>query len=306
MSDSEESCSDVEDYMPLVPLDEADSFDTDEESPKLNGKFYEGTEEIEIDLSKVVYPGNSYSKRGYFLIFNHQKFGETSRYKDRPRRGSEADVKRLKKLFGELEFEIEVCNDFTREQTLEKLRSYHKMKMKNCEMFAMAILTHGEDHGRLFTYDDEMHLNDYIKPIKMNEYLVGKPKLFFVQACRGHEYMDGWRVKSGMAQKTTSPIYRSWPLDADILIHYATTEGHLSWRSPVNGSWFITTLCNILRWAYHEELHHLLVRVNSVVALNFESVTGSESSNHKKQMPQIQTQLTKLVYMKPKTLAITE
>ena len=25
MSDSEESCSDVEDYMPLVPLDEADS-----------------------------------------------------------------------------------------------------------------------------------------------------------------------------------------------------------------------------------------------------------------------------------------
>ena len=56
--------------------------------------------------------------------------------------------------------------------------------------------------------------------------------------------------------------------------------------------------CNILRWAYHEELHHLLVRVNSVVALNFASATGQERSNNKKQMPQIQTQLTKLVYLK--------
>ena len=49
--------------------------------------------------------------------------------------------------------------------------------MKNCEMFAMAILTHGEDHGRLFTFDHELHLNDYIKPIKMNDTLVGKPKV---------------------------------------------------------------------------------------------------------------------------------
>ena len=47
-------------FMLYVPIT-FHSFDTDEESPKLNGKFYEGTEEIEIDLSKVVYPGNSYS-----------------------------------------------------------------------------------------------------------------------------------------------------------------------------------------------------------------------------------------------------
>lgn len=54
--------------------------------------------------------------------------------------------------------------------------------------------------------------------------------------------MEGWRVKSGTTEKVAAPVYRSWPLDADILIHYATTEGHLSWRSPVNGSWFIVTL----------------------------------------------------------------
>jgi len=49
--------------------------------------------------------------------------------------------------------------------------------MASKEMFGMAILTHGEDHGSLFTYDHEMHLNEYISPIKMNPTLVGKPKV---------------------------------------------------------------------------------------------------------------------------------
>lgn len=73
--------------------------------------------------------------------------------------------------------------------------------------------------------------------------------MFIVQACRGHEYMEGWRVKAGTTEKVANaPVYRSWPLDADILIHYATTEGHLSWRSPVNGSWFVSTLSGILMY----------------------------------------------------------
>ena len=42
-------------------FDPRNSFDMDEEGPTLKGKFYEGEEEIEIDLSKVVYPGNSYA-----------------------------------------------------------------------------------------------------------------------------------------------------------------------------------------------------------------------------------------------------
>lgn len=49
--------------------------------------------------------------------------------------------------------------------------------MANKEMFGMAILTHGEDHGVLFTYDEEMYLNEYIDAIKMNQTLVGKPKV---------------------------------------------------------------------------------------------------------------------------------
>ena len=112
-------------------------------------------------------------KRGSFVIFNHTKFDKDSKYHSRPRRGSNEDVKRLRKLFKELGFDVFVYQDKTKQETLEILDKYNVARMRNCEMFAMAILTHGEDHGRLFTFDHELHLNDYIKPIKMNDTLVG-------------------------------------------------------------------------------------------------------------------------------------
>ena len=43
----------------------------------------------------------------------------------------------------------------------------------------------------------------------------------------------------------------------------------------------------------------ILIRVNAMVALR-ETSTGSKESNGKKQMPQVQSQLTKLLYFKPR------
>ena len=43
----------------------------------------------------------------------------------------------------------------------------------------------------------------------------------------------------------------------------------------------------------------ILIRVNAMVALR-ETHTGSKESNGKKQMPQVQSQLTKLLYFKPR------
>ena len=61
-------------------------------------------------------------------------------------------------------------------------------------MLALFILTHGERDGTIYTYDDELNLNndiiDRILPTKCKQ-LAGKPKLVFVQACQGSETDSG-------------------------------------------------------------------------------------------------------------------
>ena len=74
-------------------------------------------------------------------------------------------------------------------------------KQKNLSCLALFILTHGEKHGTIYTYDHELNLNkdiiDKILPTKC-EQLAGKPKLIFVQACQGDE-TDAGSVVYGSA-----------------------------------------------------------------------------------------------------------
>lgn len=41
-----------------------------------------------------------------------------------------------------------------------------------------------------------------------------------------------------------SHYFRS-PIEADILISYATTPGYVSWRNSLKGSWFIQSICEV-------------------------------------------------------------
>merc|ERR1712110_350015 len=105
----------IVDYQPVV-LNRmmADEFDNGQFDggmlSSFSGKFIQGEQEIKIDLSQVTYKGD-YPHRGYFVIFNHINFAPKSKYHNRPRRGSDSDVARLKKLFTELGFDVRVYKD---------------------------------------------------------------------------------------------------------------------------------------------------------------------------------------------------
>ena len=118
-----------------------------------------------------------FRNRGYFLIFNFANFDQNSKYYELPREGSHVDVRRLKRCFTALGFEVKTYDDLKKRKVVEKLKKYEKFDMTKCDMFGMAILTHGEENGKLFTRDEEMNLNEFIHPIKMNPTLVQKPKV---------------------------------------------------------------------------------------------------------------------------------
>jgi len=89
----------------------------------------------------------------------------------------------------------------------------------------VAVLTHGR-HGIIFARDGP-YVPDYKLWGKFTgekcPTLVGKPKLFFIQACRGNR-LDGSMLAT---QVDGSPSSFKIPNHADFLIAYSTIPGKL-------------------------------------------------------------------------------
>lgn len=88
------------------------------------------------------------------------------------------------------------------------------------------------------------------------------------------------------------------PIEADFLLAFSTTPGYYSWRNSEDGSWFIQSLCKVLRQHAPQgiELMQMMVLVNRLVATSYESCTDAEWTDGMKQMPSIDCRLTKLLY----------
>jgi len=71
--------------------------------------------------------------------------------------------------------------------------------------------------------------------------LIGKPILFFIQACQGDE--DGKIIQLESKLQFDAP--KSIAADADVLVFVATTPGTGSVRDIEDGSWFIQELCEV-------------------------------------------------------------
>ena len=170
-----------------------------------------------------------------------------------------------------------------------------KTDHSNADCFLCIIMSHGEN-GVVYGVDREVEIEQLIQPFKFSRTLAGKPKMFFIQACRGSQLMDG--IDSNpMESNYVSKI----PMEADFLIAYSTVAGYYSWRNSQNGSWFIQSLCQVLNEHGNSiELMKLLTIVNRRVAYYFESNTNDANMNGKKQIPCIVSMLTKEVYFKPK------
>lgn len=129
--------------------------------------------------------------------------------------------------------------------------------------------------------------------------LAGKPKLFFIQACRGVRLDKGVKIIHETDSKRTT---YSIPAYADIMVAYSTYDGFYSWRNPDSGSWFIQALCEELDLhGRTRDLLSLMTFVNRRVAIEYQSyVPENEKFHAKKQIPSIVSMLTRLVYFPDK------
>ncbi|CAF0709543.1 unnamed protein product [Brachionus calyciflorus] len=240
----------------------------------------------------------NYPRRGFAIIINNKRFDPRL---DMPARdGTDLDADCLENTLKKLGFDTKRFNDCSASLIRELMLRYAKADHSDSDCFMTVIMSHGED-GVIYGIDKEIEIERLIQPFRLNRTLAGKPKLFFIQACRGNQLMEGIDSNPYDIQ-----YVNKIPMEADFLIAYSTVSGYFSWRNSANGSWFIQSLCNILNeMGRSSEIMQILTAVNRRVAYHYESRTNDSSMNGKRQIPCIVSMLTKELYFKPKAQGVS-
>ncbi|XP_059372752.1 caspase-3-like [Carassius carassius] len=232
----------------------------------------------------------NYPSLGQCIVINNKNFQRNTGLG--VRNGTDEDAKNVFQTFSNLGFKIKIYNDQTVSQMRNVLTKVSKEDHSKSAMFACVLLSHGEDE-RIFGTDDCIELKELFALFRGDRCrsLVGKPKLFFIQACRGTGLDDGIECDS-VGEEGAQRI----PVEADFLYVYSTVPGYYSWRNNANGSWFISSLCEmLLKYGKQLEIMQIMTRVNHKVALDFKSSCNDPKMTNKKQIPCIVSMLTKEV-----------
>jgi len=133
------------------------------------------------------------------------------------------------------------------------------------------ILSHGYPDG-VYGADGWpvkiINIANLFKPIK-GPTLAGKPKMFFIQACRGEKEDPGFVIETdGKVRKNNKETFcDSLPEDCDFLFGFATPSGNSAWRNERFGTWYVSHLCEVLTNHYlHRDLLSMLTIVNFKVS----------------------------------------
>lgn len=298
----------------------------------------------------------NHANRGVALIFNHETYLHGRK---KPRRATNMDRDRLEKVLTHLDFDVHVHNDLSLNGIKNELRrgknlkplsilkpkiSFHyilglfsvaELDHTQNDCLVITIMTHG-DERKIASFDLDYPLSWVTKYFTDSRCpsLKDKPRILFIQACRGKQFEYGYVPPENQALMERSLIYRQEfrrnqgqetdvlpykvaessddeeiddeedmvhnpPIFKDFLIVRSTMPGYESYRDTDTGSWFIQELCNELeKNAIGSELMALLTRVNL-------RVSGRESLVHtgqgRKQILSISSRLTRIMVINDKS-----
>ncbi|XP_060839944.1 caspase-3-like isoform X1 [Rhopalosiphum padi] len=226
--------------------------------------------------------------KGHALILN------INIIKDRDeRKGSKVDLENLKKLFKGLGYIVHPKEDLTEKEFKNVIKEFinicHTEKANSIVVF---IMSHGESgknsrSANILAADGIAINTDWI----IDQFLPKKkpaktiPKLFFIQACRGKNSDFGWKncdgennalqIDSSNISATETIYNRSYN---DIFIAFATVPGYTAKRDPIDGSWFVQKLCEVIRTnAYNKDLGSMMLIVDSEVQKLSSTQHGSQT-----------------------------
>lgn len=261
-----------------------------------------------------------YRKRGKAVIFNHFSFDDNY---VKTRCGSENDVHSLEEELTALGFDVDVQVDKTVTEVQEKLHDVAIDDHSEADCLVIVVMSHGgkselQGHSdEQFSYQEIAARDDYYYEKKLFEHferqksksLAGKPKIFFIQACRVGEDESRdeelpYHLKprgdiAGPPEPTTQAEAMYYlPKSADFLVFRSTVDETYSERNEQTGAYFIQALCqelrkNRLRNENALDLESLLIDVKR------EFLAWRRNTS---QMPCVHSTLIRKLYLKPKRI----
>ncbi|XP_067658695.1 caspase-2-like [Haliotis asinina] len=271
--------------------------------------------------------------RGLALIISNEDFSQARQNVEaknlEDRKGSETDATSLDVLFQQLHFQTVIHKNKTKEGIMKIVKDlqedFRQQQQQQQDCFICFLLSHGTGGG-VFGIDGEVAEVKEITTLLDNEHckpLAGKPKLFFIQACRGNksdmgvvlppdqqEDPQSGEVRLREQDKNRESMLKSFkgmavsqptdtvpdacaetkvPKGADIFVAFATTPDYMSFRNTQRGTWFVQAITYIFqRFAYRKDLLDMMTKVNLLV-----------TRGHMMQVSQFETTLRKSFYFFP-------
>lgn len=225
------------------------------------------------------------SPLGFCVIINNVEFEYNIL---RPRLGSDADATRLSDVFSDLDYKVMIKRNLT---SVEIRKLFQQIStspdLEHHDSLVVIVLSHGETEEFYGTDNQLVNIRVMLSYFNNRECpaLKGKPKMFFIQACRGRDMDYGCIPEQQLdAASFEEAILAKGPQTAciepmaavihleslqvdvsysDMIVSYSTVHGFVSLRHPMNGSWYCTALAlQLTERAKDHELVDILRKVD--------------------------------------------
>ncbi|XP_067401954.1 caspase-7-like [Emydura macquarii macquarii] len=211
-----------------------------------------------------------------------------------PRKGAKREADKLFKALSRLKYAVKLYYDQTAKEIEEIYRQESREEHGDC--FVSILSSHGEE-GAIFSSEGELvkltSIFQMLSP-RMCPGLAGKPKIFFIQACRGKARDPGVGLQTDSAGPPADNVSPFLSIPDSTTVMFACSPGYGAFLNPL-GSMFLQTLLEFLEGdERHLELTRLMTRINWKVAFHCEA-KGREYEGCK-EMPCFITNMVREVY----------
>ncbi|XP_066495782.1 caspase-3-like [Tiliqua scincoides] len=232
-------------------------------------------------------------KKSRALVIVNYDFYRSTSQKLSPRQGAEKEAKRLCKTLSDCNYEVQLCYDLTAKEIEDVYKK--ECDADHGDYFVSVLSSHGEE-GVIFDCEGQpvrlLQIFQALSPQRCHR-LAGKPKIFFIQACRGKKIDPGVWVETDSAEPQTDSFSHYLSLPENTAVMFASCPGYAAFINRWE-SMFLGALQELLKGEErHLELARLMTRISWKVAVRCEARGVHQGG---KEMPCFITTMLKEVY----------